>query len=263
MYQTIEVIKNERVATLAFNRPENLNAISQAVAEEVTAAIKALDEDPDVGAIVITGRGAHFCAGGDIKRMKMLVDSKTYLTAEGIAACDDMASAIRYCSKPVIAMVNGTATGAGCSVAMACDFRIVSPASKMGMAFVNMGIPGDTGGIYLLMRLAGPTQAVKIMMTGEPVGGEEAVNIGLATMLVPDEELESAAYAFAKKLSRKSAVAMAAQKRMINKYFFGEDMQAYYLDEQKEMVQSSHQPDFSEAVNAFIEKRRPEFNKRA
>lgn len=261
MYELIEVIKDGRVATLAFNRPEVLNAISQAVALEVTAAIKELDADSSVGVIVITGRGKHFCAGGDIKRMKKLVDSGEFLSAESIADCDEMAAAIRYCSKPVIAMVNGTATGAGCSVAMACDFRFVAPSSKLGMAFLNMGLPGDTGGIYLLMRLAGPTNAIRIMMTGEPVGGEEAVNLGLASVLTGDEDLEEATYAFAKKLSRKSATGLAAQKRIINKYFFGEEMQRYFLDEQKEMVWASNQPDFTEAVNSFIEKRRPEMNK--
>lgn len=261
MYKTVEVIKDGRVATLAFNRPEVLNAINQAVANEVTAAIKELDADSGVGVIVITGRGKHFCAGGDIKRMKQLVDSKEFLTAGSIADCDDMAAAIRYCSKPVIAMVNGTATGAGCSVAMACDFRFVAPSSKLGMAFLNMGLPGDTGGIYLLMRLVGPTHATRIMMTGEPVSGEDAVRIGLASTLTGDDELEAATYAFAKKLSYKSATGMAAQKRIINKYFFGEDMREYFLDEQKEMVWASNQPDFTEAVNSFIEKRRPEMNK--
>lgn len=261
MYEFIEVIKDGRVATLAFNRPEVLNAISQAVANEVTAAIKELDADASIGVIVITGRGKHFCAGGDIKKMKKLVDSKEFLTAGSIADCDAMAAAIRYCSKPVIAMVNGTATGAGCSVAMACDFRFVAPSSKLGMAFLNMGLPGDTGGIYLLMRLADPTNATRIMMTGEPVGGEEAVRIGLASFLTGDEDLEEATYAFAKKLSRKSATGMAAQKRIINKYFFGEEMQQYFLDEQSEMVWASNQPDFTEAVNSFIEKRRPEMNK--
>ena len=123
MYNCIEIIRDGRVATLALNMPEKLNAISAPVAQEVTAAIKELDADDSVGAIVLTGRGKHFCAGGDIKRMKQLVDTKVYITADGIQICDDMATAIRYCSKPVIAMINGTATGAGCSAAMACDER--------------------------------------------------------------------------------------------------------------------------------------------
>ena len=263
MYEFIEITQDGRVATLTLNRPESLNAISQAVANEVTSSMKALDADESVGAIVITGKGKHFCAGGDIKRMKKLIDSKTYLTADSIADCDDMATAIRYCSKPVIAMVNGTATGAGCSVAMACDFRFVAPSSKLGMAFINLGLPGDTGGIYLLNRLVGPARAVKIMMTGEPVPGEEAVKIGLATELVPEEQLAEATYAFAKKLAYKSASGIAEQKKIINKYFFGQDMMDYYLDEQAGMVYASQQPDFTEAVNAFLEKRKPEFNKKA
>ena len=101
MYENIEIIRDGRVATVALNRPEVLNAISQAVALEVTAAIRELDSDPGIGVIVITGRGKHFCAGGDIKKMKKLVDSKQFLSADSIADCDAMAAAIRYCSKPV------------------------------------------------------------------------------------------------------------------------------------------------------------------
>ena len=263
MYETIEIIRDGRVATLALNMPEKLNAISAPVAQEVTAAIKELDADDSVGAIVLTGRGKHFCAGGDIKRMKQLVDTKVYITADGIQICDDMATAIRYCSKPVIAMINGTATGAGCSAAMACDFRIMGTSSKIGMAFVNLGLPGATGGIYLMLKLIGPTMTNKMLMTGDPVGGEEAVAMGLATMCVPDEELESAAYGLAKKLAKKSASAIRLQKKVINKYVFGQEMMDYYVDEQAVMVEASNLPDFTEAVYAFCEKRKPEFNKKA
>ena len=91
MYNCIEIIRDGRVATLALNMPEKLNAISAPVAQEVTAAIKELDADDSVGAIVLTGRGKHFCAGGDIKRMKQLVDTKVYITADGIQICDDEA----------------------------------------------------------------------------------------------------------------------------------------------------------------------------
>ena len=109
----------------------------------------------DVGVIVITGAGKHFSAGGDIKRFKMLVDTKTYLKAEDIEAVSAMPISIRNCPKPVIAMVNGVATGAGLSCALACDFRIVEPSSKMIMAFVNMGLCGDNESIYTLTRLLG------------------------------------------------------------------------------------------------------------
>jgi 2-(1,2-epoxy-1,2-dihydrophenyl)acetyl-CoA isomerase len=221
-----------------------------------------LNTNPDVGAIVLTGKGKHFSSGGDIQRFKMLIETKQYLGVENIALADEMASALRNCAKPVIAMVNGVATGAGLSCALACDFRVVSPSSKLIMGFINMGLPGDTGSIYMLLRLLGPERASKMMMTGDIVAGEEAVACGLASILAAEGELEETTYAFAKKLAAKSNVAMAAQKRLINKYFYGEELEAFYKDEQREMVDASHLPDFTEAVYAFLDKRKPVFNKK-
>lgn len=261
MYQYIEVVKQGRIATLAFNRPECMNAIADFVAMEVVDAMNELNEDPDVGVVVITGRGRHFCAGGDINRMKVHVDDKTYLGAEQISTLQGMVTAIRGCEKPVIAMINGAATGAGCCVAMACDFRVMTPRSKVSMAFVNLALPGDTGSIYIMMRLFGPTFTTKMAMTGEMMGGEEAYRTGFASYLCEDGKLEKFTYDLAEKLSRKSGSAMKAQKKIMNNYFYGEELQRYFLDEQQNIVWASSQPDFTEAVNAFCEKRTPEMNK--
>ena len=261
MYKYIETSVENRVATLTINRPECANALSGDCVSEITEAINAFDADASVGAVVITGRGKHFSAGGDINRFKMLIETEQYLQTENIANADAMATAIRNCSKPVIAMVNGVATGAGLSCALACDFRVVTPSSKLSMGFVNMGLPGDTGSIYMLIRLLGTSAAEKIMMTGEPVPGKEAVECGLATFLAEEGTLADVTYAFAEKLAAKSACAIAAQKRIVNKYFYGEELEQYYLDEQKEMVAASRKPDFKEATYAFLEKRKPVFNK--
>lgn len=228
---------------------------------EIIEELEKLSCDNSVGAVVITGKGKHFSAGGDIKRFKMLIETEQYLQESNIAHADKMASAIRNCPKPVIAMVNGVATGAGLSCALACDFRIVEPGSKLSMGFVNMGLPGDTGSIFMLVRLLGTSAAERIMMTGEPVGGEAAASCGLATMLAPEGELAETTYAFAAKLAEKCSAALAAQKRLVNKYFYGEEMEKYYIDEQREMAAASRQPDFREATFAFLEKRKPVFNK--
>lgn len=261
MYTYIEFSSKDRVATISVNRPDFSNALNVDTMSEIADAVRSADADLSVGAVVITGKGKHFSAGGDIKRFKMLIDTGTYLEAASIAKADEMASTIRNCSKPVIAMVNGVATGAGLSMALACDFRIVASNSKMSMGFVNMGLPGDTGAIFMLMRLLGPSSAYRLMMLGEMISGEEAVRLGLATMVTEDGRLEEETYEFASRLAAKSAVALAAQKRLINKYFYGDKLETFYKDEQREMVEASHLPDFAEATNAFLEKRKPEFNK--
>lgn len=259
-YQYILVSVENRIATVTLNRPEYSNAFARESYSEIAAAMEDLGGRKDVGVILITGAGKHFSAGGDIKRFKALIDSEEYLDADSIAAAGNMAIAIRSCPKPVIAMINGVATGAGLSCALACDFRIVSPSSKMIMAFVNMGLCGDTGSIYNLVRLVGPDKAELMMMTGDAVRGEDCVKMGLATVLAEEGKLSETAYELAAKLAGKSSTAHGGQKRLIKKYFYNALVE-FAKDEGKEIAAASRQADFSEAVNAFLEKRVPEYNK--
>ena len=260
-YQYILVDVKDRIATVTINRPEYSNAFARESYYEIADAMNTLGARDDVGVIVITGAGKHFSAGGDIKRFKMLVDTKTYLKAEDIEAVSAMPISIRNCPKPVIAMINGVATGAGLSCALACDFRIVEPSSKMIMAFVNMGLCGDNESIYTLTRLLGPDKAELMMMTGDAYKGEQCVKIGLATVLAEDGKLAETTYALAAKLAAKSSTAHASQKRLIRKYFYG-DMEKFAKDEGMEIAANSRQPDFTEAVNAVIEKRMPVYNQK-
>lgn len=259
-YKTLFVSIEHRVATVTINRPEVRNALARETYGEIADAMKKLGARKDVGAIVITGAGKHFSAGGDIKRFKELIDSGIYLDANQILNAASMATAIRECPKPVIAMINGTATGAGLSCALACDFRVVSPSSKLVMAFVNLGLSGDTGSIYNLMRLVGPERAELMMMTGEPCCGEECVRIGLASHLAEEGHLAETAYALASKLASKSTDAHAAQKRILRQFFY-DRLDEYYAKEALEIAWCARQPDFEEAVNAFLERRPPVYNK--
>lgn len=261
-YQTILVDVKDRVATVTINRPEFSNALARETYGEIAGAMAQLGARGDVGAIVITGAGKHFSAGGDIKRFKQLIDSGVYLDPNQILYADTMATAIKDCPKPVIAMINGVATGAGLSCALACDFRVVEPGSKMTMAFVNLGLSGDTGSIYNLVRLVGPDKAELMMMTGESYRGEECVRIGLATVLAEEGRLAETTYALAAKLASKSDDAHAAQKRVIRRFFY-DRLEDYYAVEALEMAWCGRQPDFTEAVNAFLERRAPEYNKKA
>lgn len=260
-YNTILVEVTDRVATIAINRPELSNAFARETYGEIGAAVTELGARNDVGAIIITGAGKHFSAGGDIKRFKYLVDNEIYLNADDVASVGkQMISGIRNCPKPVIAMINGVATGAGLSCALACDFRVVDPNSKMIMGFINLGLSGDNGSIYNLVRLIGPEKAALMMMTGNPVKGNACVSMGLATLCAEEGQLADAAYTLAKTLASKPSAPHAAQKRLINQYFYG-DLDAYYAEEAAEIAACSRKPDFAEAVNAFLEKRPPSFNK--
>lgn len=256
----VELTREGRVATLTLNRPEYANAFATESYGMIRDYMKSLGDDKSIGAIVITGAGRFFSAGGDIQRFKQLIESGDYLIAGNIEYAGQMTTAIRRCPKPVIAMINGAAAGAGLSCALACDYRVVTPSTKMVMAFVNMGLCGDTGSILNLTKLIGIDKASKMMMTGEPVKGEEAVGIGLASILAEDGKLAETTYAFADKLAGKSASAIAAQKALLAKYFYGM-ADDFTVDEAAAMADCSRQPDFTEAVYAFLEKRPAVYNK--
>lgn len=259
MYQNILLETTGRVAWIIHDRPETCNAFARESYGEIRDAVTRCGADPHVGSIVITGRGKHFSAGGDIVRFKTLIETGQYLTTEGIFYAGKMGQAIRSCPKPVIAMVNGVATGAGLSLALACDFRFVTPRTKMIMGFVNMGLPGDTGSLYFLPRLVGVPKATELMMTARPVKGEEALGIGLATQLCREETFREETAAFAEKLASLPGNAIARQKAMINRLFF-DRMEEYSAVEAQDMADASREPNFAEAVNAFLEKRSPVFN---
>ncbi len=259
-YKYILVSVENRIATVTLNRPEASNAFARESYFEIADAMDTLGARDDVGVIIITGAGKHFSAGGDIKRFKQLIDAGEYLQAQNITDVSEMPISIRRCPKPVIAMVNGVATGAGLSCALACDFRVVQPSSKMTMAFINLGLCGDNASIYNLYRLIGPDKAALMMMTGEAVRGEDCVKMGLATVLAEEGKLAETTYALAAKLAAKSSAGHLGQKRLIQKYFYGNQAE-FAVDEGIEMEACSRKPDFTEAVNAFLEKRAPQYNK--
>ncbi|WP_186565128.1 enoyl-CoA hydratase/isomerase family protein [Lawsonibacter celer] len=258
MYTTILTKVEDKIATITINRPEQSNAFAQETYIEVRDALLAFGKDQDVGAIVITGTGKNFSAGGNIANMKKYIDDKTYMSERGPMLTGMMSVACRRCPKPVIAMVNGAAAGAGAGLALACDFRIVSPRSKLIMAFINLGLPGDTAGMYHVGKLVGTAKAMEMMMLGEPIGGEQAYGWGLATRLAADDTLEEETYQFAKKIAHRATYGFAKQKMMMNKYFYPE-LDAFIVDETAGMCECSRTEDHAEAVHAFLEKRAPVF----
>ena len=258
MYQTILYEVKNAVATITLNRPEVGNAFAKESYVEVRQALEAASEDSDVRVVVITGNGKHFSAGGDIRRFKNLITSGAFLQTENVMAAGQMAAKIKTCNKPVIAMVNGAAAGAGCSLALACDFRVVTPKSKLVMSFVKMGLSGDTGGMYYLEKLVGVGRATELIMTGTPVNGTRAYELGLANRLADEERLKEETYAFAQELAKAPTFALARQKQLLMETFYAE-LAEYTEREAAYMVECSHTHDFAEAVDAFLEKRQPNF----
>jgi len=259
MFETILYEVKDNIATITFNRPGAGNAFIKESYHEIREALDTAGADIGVRAVVLTGAGKHFSAGGDINRFKHLIESGEFLQVENIAAAGRMAASIRRCPKPVVAMINGAAAGAGCSLALACDFRVMTPKSKLTMAFVKLGLSGDTGGLYYLQKLVGIAKATQLMMTGDTVTGEQALQSGLATILAEEGSLEEETYAFARKLAAAATFAIAKQKELMNEIFFA-DLEKYSEKEAIYMAECSRSADFAQAVDAFLEKRQPQFS---
>ncbi len=186
------------VATLTLNRPERLNALSAPILEGLLEALPRLAADPAVGAVVLTGAGRAFCAGGDVKRMaEETVPRSSEEDVAKLRARMEVSRLLHEMPKPTIAMVNGPAAGAGLAMALACDLRIAGESARFVTAFAKVGFSGDFGGSYFLSKLVGTGKARELYFTAEPLDAAQALALGIANRVVPDAELAAATMDFA------------------------------------------------------------------
>ena len=212
----IEHATANAVATITLNRPEKLNAFFGTMREELLSALRAAESDPETRVVVITGAGRAFCAGGDVDYMSQLqarndVAAFRALLDAGSAVILQIASM----AKPVIASVNGVAAGAGCDLALACDYRIAADAAKFSESFIRIGLHPDWGGTWLLPRLAGRSRAFELCATGRAVEAAEALAIGMIDRIVPAAALAAETEKLAQTFAAASPVAMAGIKRAL------------------------------------------------
>jgi len=213
----ILVEKAERVARITLNRPESLNALRVEMARELLRALQDAAADDGIRAVVLTGAGRAFCSGGDITFMQEVV-SHGGAWSDFRALVDygrDIALAIHRMDKPVLAAVNGAAAGGGMSLALACDVRWASDRAVFAQSFVRIGLHPDWSALYYLPRLIGTSRALELMWTGDRVEAAEALRLGIVSRVLPGDALLPATLAFAERLARGPALAIAAIKRSV------------------------------------------------
>jgi 2-(1,2-epoxy-1,2-dihydrophenyl)acetyl-CoA isomerase len=212
----IERSTADAVTTITLNRPEKLNALVGSMREDLRDALLAAENDPDVRVVVLTGAGRAFCAGGDVEFMSGLQQSGNLAAFRALLdAGSEVVLQIAAMTKPVIASVNGIAAGAGCNLALACDYRMASDAARFSESFVRIGLHPDWGGTWLLPRLVGRSRALELCTTGRIVDAEEALAIGLADRIVPAAELAAETAKLAQTFAASSPIAVAAIKRAL------------------------------------------------
>jgi 2-(1,2-epoxy-1,2-dihydrophenyl)acetyl-CoA isomerase len=252
------------VAVLTMNRPDKLNAMSEAMLGAMLEALPRLAEDSAVGVVVLTGAGRGFCAGGDVKAMAEGREFAGETLEEKASALRAQMEASRWLHempKPTIAMVRGAAAGAGLSLAMACDLRIAGDSARFAPAFARVGYSGDFGGSFFLTRLVGTAKARELYYTAEILGAEQALALGLANRVVPDARLEEETMALARRLAAGPRVALRYMKRNMNAAESGTlhdvlDLEAWHH------TRCGMTEDHREAARAFVDKREPVFRGR-
>ena len=245
---------DEEIASITINRPELLNVISPAVYHELKESLIMLSSDPAVKAVIITGAGKKaFVAGADISAISEMSSIDVMNFA---AEVKETISRIETMPKPVVAAVNGLALGGGCELALACDFRVASSSAKFGHPEVNLGIVPGNGGTQRLTMLVGMSKAKELIMLGEIIPAEQALQIGLVYQVVEADKLLPAAMQLAKKLSQKAPVALAMAKRCIHRAV-GSDTDDGLEFEINCLAHCFSTQDQKEGMKAFLEKRTP------
>jgi 2-(1,2-epoxy-1,2-dihydrophenyl)acetyl-CoA isomerase len=258
-----------RVATLTMNRPERRNAFSAGMLRGLATALRECETAEDVGCVVLTGASGAFCAGGDVKSMN---DGGGGGAPEGGGGIDaaihrqrlsqrETAGRIYQMPKPVIASLPGAAAGAGLSLALACDLRIASERAVLLTAFANVGFSGDWGGTFFMTQLVGSAKARELYFMPERVDAKEAERLGLVNRVVPDAALEDETRAWAKRIASGPAVAFRYMKENLNRAVGGDVLECLDL-EATHHVHTALTEDHRNAVRAFVEKRKPEFEGR-
>lgn len=250
-----------KIVTISLNRPEALNAFSMDMLRGLIAAFERLGTDGDVGAVVLRGEGRSFCVGGDVKGWAERGDWTFERQLEELRWKQRLALVMKTCPKAIIAALHGHVLGAGFSVALAADFRIAADSARFATSFATVGFAGDFGATHSLVQLIGSARARELMMLDRKLTAREALELGLVTEVVSEDELRGAVEAIARQLADGPYQAWGYMKR--NLFAAESEPLAAVLEiEAINQARCIQTEDHQEAVRAFAEKRKPVFRGR-
>jgi 2-(1,2-epoxy-1,2-dihydrophenyl)acetyl-CoA isomerase len=270
--QELLVQNRDGVLYLTLNRPDKLNALSDGIIGGLLDNLRRAATDNTVGAVVLTGAGRGFCAGGDIGRMRernenaQPSDGGNHSTSldqriAGLRRSEEVSLLLHEMPKVTIAAINGPAAGAGFSICLACDIRIASDQARLGTAFARVGFSGDFGGSYFLTKIAGTAKARELYFTADMLTADEALKEGIVNRVVPAASFAEEVHTFARRIASGPRVAYSYMKANLNAALYSD---ARSMLEREALGQSltGLTEDHKEAVKAFLEKREPKFQGR-
>lgn len=246
------------VATLTWNRPQVLNAISTGGARALLQALSAIEHDQTIGCVLLAGAGRSFMAGGDVSVMANNLPDPRPVLEEILTPFHEAVRIMQRMPQPVVAMVQGHAAGAGASFAFAADFVVAAESAVFTLSYARIGTTPDGGATYSLPRTVGLRRALEIAMLAEPIKADRALALGLVTRVVADAQLQAEAQALAERLAAGSRTAQAATKRLLRESM-DRPLTAQLDAEREAFLAASVTPDFAEGVTAFLERRPARF----
>jgi 2-(1,2-epoxy-1,2-dihydrophenyl)acetyl-CoA isomerase len=258
MTAVVAVSRDGPLVQLLLDRPRSFNALNPALLEALTAQLGELAVDQSVRAIVISGTGRAFCAGGDLRWVAEQPAGPGAAFRLLASRFHQAILEIRGMPKPVIAAVNGVAAGGGFSLALACDFRVLARSAQLRQAYTSSGLSIDGGGTHTLPRLVGLARALEIAAFDRPIGAEQALAWGLATQVVDDGQALAASLDLARDLSARSLQAFACSKALLTESL-QTPLETQLERERRALAACGDHPDGQEGIRAFLEKRPPTF----
>lgn len=263
MRELIDIQIKDGVGTVAFNRPEVLNALDPAMAGALREAMESVEHDPDVRCVVVRGSGDHFMAGGDIRYFQRSLDAFKQHSDQALSGIFDNIHAtvrsIRRMPKPVVASVRGAVAGFGLSLMLACDLAIAAEDSNFNIAYCRIGACPDGGCSFILTHIVGLKCAMELALLSEAFDAERAQHLGLVNRVIPVGALEEQTVELAQRLAAGPALAFAHTKALINASLhcgFEDQLER----ERTSFLECAASADFAEGVSAFLDKRTPRFD---
>lgn len=263
MAEAVQFIKSGKTATVTLNRPERLNALDATSCYQLIDVLRRCEKDPDIRAVVFTGAGKAFCAGGDVREILAALkdgskpDPRPFMN-ELVSAFNDAILEIKRLKKPVIGAINGICSGGGAGLALACDLLIAAHEAKIHIPNARIGLIPDGGNSFFLPRMLGIHKAAELFLTGRALGADEGFRLGIFSRGVCLQDLLSEAKKTAEEVAKGPCFAMGLAKEMLNEAFLS-GLESQLQRERDGVVQCAGTRDFEEGIRAFFERRNPKF----
>jgi enoyl-CoA hydratase/carnithine racemase len=261
-YQYLDIVQEGEVLWATMNRPESLNALNRGLVEELRDFFVGLYWRHEIRAVVLRGAGPNFCAGLDLKEPR---GNEPRGVGAGLISqrrISEIVIAMRRCPQPIVALIDGAASGGGFALALASDIRIATPTLKMNAAFIKIGLSAcDIGVSYFLPRMVGASVAAELMLTGRFLRADRALALGVVSAVVASEALEGEARELVGEMMRTTPLGLRLTKEALNHAIDANGLEAAIAMEDRNQILCAQGEDFGEGVRAFLEKRPPDYSK--